>query len=95
MHRHMLISRPVLEIRMLDVYDRIVMRECWDFHPLTQYQYTNTPLVDLGGNSVRISTGGRGVRGDIVMPLSALPTKSLDRVDVRAIRFTQCLQTQR
>ena len=95
MHRHMLISRPVLEIRMLDVYDRIVTRECWDFHPLTQYQYTNTPLVDLGGNSVRISTGGRGVRGDIFLPLSALPTQNLNRVDVRAVRSAQCSQGQR
>ncbi len=95
MHRHMLISRPVLEIRMLDVYDRIVTRECWDFHPLTQNQYTNTPLVDLGGKRVMVSLGGRGVRGDIFLPLNGLPTKNLDRVDIRAIRSAQCSQSQR
>jgi hypothetical protein len=95
MHRHMLISRPVVEITLLDTNSRAVLRECWDFHPLTQNEYTNTPLVDLGGNRVKILPGGRGVRGDIFMPLSALPTKSLDRVDVRAIRSAQCPQSQR
>jgi hypothetical protein len=95
MHRHMLISRPTLEIRMLDNYDRTVTRECWDFHPLTQNQYTNTPLVDLGGNRVMVSLGGRGVRGDIFLPLNGLPTKNLDRVDIRAIRSAQCPQGQR
>ena len=97
MHRHMLISHPVLEIRMLDVNGRIVTRECRDFQPLTQNLFTNTPLVKLGGGDVEISLidGGGSIRGDYSLQLSSLPTQNLDRVDVIASRLAQCLQTQR
>lgn len=94
MHRHTLISQPMVEISILDTQNRPVVRECWDFQPLSQSQYTNAPFVDLGGNRVIITPGTRN-RADVFVPLTNLPVRNLDRVDVRAVRAADCPQARR
>jgi len=89
MHRHTLISRPVLELTLFDSSNRVVFRNCWNLPDLTQDQYTTRPFVDLGGYRVVISPD-RTVSSNILVPLAQLPVRSLDRAEIRPIRQNQC-----
>jgi hypothetical protein len=89
MHKHTLISRPVLEVTILDTSNRPVLRDCWNLPDLTQDQYAPRPFVDLGGYRVIIHPS-RSVRSNIFVPLDRLPVSGMDRVEIRAIRQNQC-----
>lgn len=89
MQRHMLTSRPVLELSILDTHGRTVSRTCWDIPELTQNHYHPRPFVDLGGGQVLIN-GRNSLRTDIFLPLDQMPVDSLDRAEIRAIRAEKC-----
>jgi hypothetical protein len=89
MHRHMLTSRPVLELSLLDTSGRTVSRTCWDLPELTQNQYHPRPFVDLGGGRVMIN-GRSATKTDIFLPLDSISVDSLDRAEIRAIRAEKC-----
>jgi hypothetical protein len=89
MHKHTLISRPVLELTLFDSSNRAVFRDCWNLPELTQDQYTTRPFVDLGGYRVVISPD-RSISSNIFVPLDKLPVRSLDRAEIRPIRQNQC-----
>jgi len=88
-HRHTLISRPVLELTLFDSSNRSVFRGCWNLPELTQDQYTARPFVDLGGYRVVISPD-RSVSSNIYVPLDKLPVRNLDRAEIRPVRQNQC-----
>jgi len=89
MNQHMLTSRPVLELSLMDSRGTTVSRTCWDLPELTQNQYHPRPFVDLGGGRVMIN-GRDAVRTDLFLPLAGVPVDSLDRAEVRAIRAEKC-----
>lgn len=94
MNQHMLTSRPVLELSLMDSRGITVSRTCWDLPELTQNQYHPRPFVDLGGGRVMIN-GRAAVRTDIFLPLAGASVDSLDRAEVRAVRAEKCPELRR
>lgn len=90
MHQHMLISRPVIRIRIKDQSNKIAFQDCFDMPELSQTTYSPKPFVALGAGQVDIDTGRAPIATHISLPLANLPVKRLDRIEIEAVRQQQC-----
>jgi len=90
LHQELVISRPMIRMTVQDVGGSALLARCFSVAELDHSHYAPWYFVDVGPGYVTLNTHS-SKRYEIILDLGGLPVKSMDRVDVRIVRSSQCL----
>lgn len=86
--REMVMSRPKLEVRILDTSGQLRFRQCYGVRELDQSDYSPWRFVDVESGRVRVNHW-RNTVVETNLPLVNDP-RNLDRAEVRVVRAQDC-----
>lgn len=90
-HREMVISRPQVQITVLDPGGRWLFRQCVGVNELDHEQYSPYHYVEIDAGRVLVREGMKK-RLEIPIPVGTYPVspRDMDRVEARVVRNSDC-----
>lgn len=88
MHQQMIISRPQIQLRLLDRDKQPRFRQCYSMAELDHSNWSRWQFVQLGGYRVQIVRGQ--VTTKIQVEIDRVPVDQLDQVQIDVVRFQDC-----
>lgn len=93
-HQEMVISRPVLRLKLLDRVGTTKYEQCFGLAELDHSDWTNWNFVSVSGYRIQINAAAHK-KSAINIDLSALPVQHLDRAEIDVIRYAHCPKRHR
>lgn len=90
-HREMVISRPQVQITVIDPGGRWLFKQCVGVNELDHEQYSPYHYVEIDAGRVLVRSGMKK-RLEIPIPVGTYPVqpKDMDRVEARVVRNSDC-----